>query len=167
PAVPRTRRRNSSPDPPPAHSIPVAGAKRIGPDDAIRIADAALPAATTTRIDLPSSATGVYVVGKKFPEEPRQYGRSRVSIDQYSGKVLQVASTRSAGLGTRILDLNHPIHTGEVFGAPTQVIAFLVCLMLGGQTVTGVIIWWKPGKLGLPVPSGRIAAAVADGSEAR
>jgi uncharacterized iron-regulated membrane protein len=46
-----------------------------------------------------------------------------------------------------------------VFGAPTQVIAFLVCLMLAGQTVTGFLIWWKPGKLGLPVTTRPVAEA--------
>jgi uncharacterized iron-regulated membrane protein len=64
-------------------------------------------------------------------------------LDQYSGKVLYVKSTRTDELGTTIINIKRSVHTGDIFGWPTRLIAFFSCLFLVGQMVTGTIIWWK------------------------
>ena len=53
-----------------------------------------------------------------------------------------VNSTRTEGLGTRINNLQRPLHTGGFLGAPTQVIWFLGCWVLVAQAVTGFLMWW-------------------------
>jgi uncharacterized iron-regulated membrane protein len=123
-------------------STPIQGASRIPPAEALRIADAALPGAQTGWLSIPQNPRGVYSIFKRFPEDPSP-GMSRVFIDQFSGAVLAVKNTREARMGQRILDLNFPIHTGQIFGVPGQVVALVVSLLLAGQLVTGLLIWWQ------------------------
>jgi len=87
-----------------------------------------------------------------FPEDRTPGGRSFVALDQYRGDVLDMESSRTAELGTKILNYKRPVHTGEVFGAPSLALAFLTSFMLAGQVVTGFLIWWKPGRRSLGSP---------------
>ena len=130
----------------PPESTPIDGAMPISVDEAIRIANAALPGAQTTAINLATPGKAVYRALLKFPEDRTPAGRSRVHIDQWSGTVLQKTSTRDAGLGTSINNLKRSLHTGDILGWPTQLIYFLASLMIAGQVISGFLIWWKPGK---------------------
>lgn len=127
-------------------STPVPGGRRIRVDDALRTAREMLPGAFASSINVPSRPTEFYRVLLKFPEDRTPAGRSRVYIDQFSGRVLAVENTRTAPAGTRILNLKRSAHTGDIFGAPTQALYFVASLALAGQTITGVLIWWKPRR---------------------
>ena len=131
----------------PAPNVPDGGAL-IGPDEAVKLGRAALPGAFIRRVGLPRPGTASYLLGVGFPEDRTPGGRSRVTLDQYNGQVLEVQDARTAPLGRKILDLKRSIHTGDVFGAPSRALAFVVSLMLAGQVVTGLLVWWRPGKLG-------------------
>jgi len=98
------------------------------------------------RSTLPANPKAVFRILKKFPEDRTPAGRSRVYIDQFSGAVLLVENTRTAPLGTRILNLKRSAHTGDIFGAPTQALYFPVSLGMAIQAVTGVLIWWNSRK---------------------
>src|SRR3954469_1206897 len=119
------------------------GATRISIDRAIAIAGDALPGAFASNVALPAGAKGVLRVFKKFPEDRTPAGRSRVVLDQFSGAVLQVENTRTAQIGTRILNLKRSAHTGDIFGAPTQALYFVVSLGIALQAITGALIWWN------------------------
>jgi uncharacterized iron-regulated membrane protein len=87
----------------------------------------------------------------KFPEDRTPVGRSRVWLDPYSGNVLRVWSTRTAPVGFK---LNHlwirEIHTGDIAGWPTQLLACIASLVLPVLTITGTLIWWNRGRRLLP-----------------
>jgi uncharacterized iron-regulated membrane protein len=134
-----------------------AGATEIGPDEAVRLAGAVLPGAFVRRVSLPRPGSDVYQLGMNFPEDRTPGGRSRVILDRYGGRVLEVENARTARLGRKLLNLKRPIHTGEVLGAPTQVLAFLVSLSLTAQVITGFLIWWRPGRLPSPARLRRAA----------
>jgi uncharacterized iron-regulated membrane protein len=134
--------------PAPVASTVIPGAAPITLDEAYRAAQAAVPGAFISNINVPAPGKAVYRMSVKFPEDRTPAGRSRVAIDQYSGATLDIVSTRTQPLGTKILNLKRSIHTGDVFGWPSQALAFLVSLALAGQVVTGILIWWKPGKFG-------------------
>jgi uncharacterized iron-regulated membrane protein len=148
PLVLKLNGRAVSPKPAEIASTVIPGAAPISLDEAYRAAQAAVPDAVITSTNLPAPGKAVYRMSVKFPEDRTPSGRSRVAIDQYSGAVLDVVSTRNQPLGTTILNLKRSIHTGDVFGWPSQALAFLVSLALAGQVVTGFLIWWKPGKFG-------------------
>jgi uncharacterized iron-regulated membrane protein len=140
---PFVRRLNDAPDPPAPQSTPVAGGRRISVDEAIAIAETALPGAFASNVGIPSGPKAVFRILKKFPEDRTPAGRSRVYVDQFSGKVLLVENTRTAPLGTRILNLKRSAHTGDIFGAPTQALYFIVSLGIALQAITGALIWWN------------------------
>lgn len=141
---PLVRRLNPpSPEAPGPQSTPIAGGTRISVDNAVAIAAQALPGAFASNVGMPNSPTAVFRILKKFPEDRTPAGRSRVYIDQFSGKTLLVENTRTAPLGTRILNLKRSAHTGDIFGAPTQALYFIVSLGIALQAVTGALIWWN------------------------
>jgi uncharacterized iron-regulated membrane protein len=135
-------------------STPIEGGQPISVDEAVRLANAALPGAVTTSINLPQPGKAVYRALVKFPEDRTPAGRSRVALDQWNGQVLQKISTREAELGTAINNLKRSAHTGDIFGWPTQALYFIASLMIAGQVVTGFLIWWKPGKLAVGATNG-------------
>ena len=68
---------------------------------------------------------------------------SSVSIDQYSGQVLQVRNFLTDSRGYLVIRFNRSIHTGDVWGTPGHVIVSLSSLALAVMAMTGVVIWWK------------------------
>jgi uncharacterized iron-regulated membrane protein len=140
---PIVRRLDDRPEAAAPQSTPVPGAKRITLDRAIAIGESALPGAAASNVNVPADRNAVFRILKKFPEDRTPAGRSRVYIDQFSGAVLLVENTRTAALGTRILNLKRSAHTGDIFGAPTQTLYFLVSLGIAMQAITGVLIWWN------------------------
>ena len=143
---PLVRRLNDVPEPPAAQSTPLAGGTRISIDEALAIAERALPGAFASNAGLPNGPKAVFRILKKFPEDRTPAGRSRVYLDQFTGKVLLVENTRTAPLGTRILNLKRSAHTGDIFGAPTQALYFIVSLGIALQAITGALIWWNGRK---------------------
>ncbi len=111
-------------------------------DSAARASLAALPGSVLSAISIPPDTRWPLLLVRHFPEDRAPGGGSRVLIDRWTGAVLSVHSTRTAGLGTRINNLQRPLHTGDVLGLPTQIIWFLGCWVLVSQAVTGVLMWW-------------------------
>jgi uncharacterized iron-regulated membrane protein len=127
----------------PERSTLIPGKSPITLGEAVSIAEAALPGAILNNISIPQGGPAIVRAQMKFPEDRTPAGRSRVYIDQYSGKVLLVESTRTSPPGTRIQNLKRSLHTGDILGAPTQAIYFLASLILVSQVVTGVLMWWN------------------------
>jgi uncharacterized iron-regulated membrane protein len=118
------------------------GAKPIDVDRALDIARAALPGATAISLNVPGPK-GAYRVAARYPEDLTPGGRSRIFIDQYSGEVLQVESSRTTAAGTRLVILNRAIHTGDIFGLPSKVVMSLASVAAALQVISGVVMWCK------------------------
>lgn len=125
------------------------GLEPLGPDAILAAARAALPGA---QIDSLSMHPGTPVdLRMKFPEDRTPIGRSRVVLDPYTGKPLSVWSTRTAPLGFKITRMwIREIHTGDIFGWPTRLLACLVSLLLPILAITGLLIWWNRSRKFLP-----------------
>jgi uncharacterized iron-regulated membrane protein len=122
----------------PAHPIPV--------DAALDAASRALPGAQITLTTLPSNAGGAFLVYMKFPEDRTPAGRSHVAIDAANGSVQWVENSRTAPATTRLWNLNRPLHTGDIFGWPTRLLACLASLAMALQAISGVWMWWPRRK---------------------
>jgi uncharacterized iron-regulated membrane protein len=125
-----------------APSTVVPGAKPIGPDRALAIATAALPGTKANILLLPAGPKGSYRLNMYFPEDLTG-NRSWVLIDQYSGKLLYVESSRTAPFGNKLVLENRAIHTGQIYGYPTKILACVSSLMVVVMVITGYIMWWK------------------------
>lgn len=62
-------------------------------------------------------------------------------IDQFSGKIISIQKFSNKNSGQRALAFVKPIHTGSVYGLPTKIISFIVCLLSLIFPVTGVMMW--------------------------
>lgn len=133
----------SEPWPDPPEVVPVPGARRIPVEQAIRAASEALPGSVLALSSIAGAPDQPMRVSMKYPEDRTPGGRTRVYIDPYSGKILRIDSTRQASAGTRILQVNRSLHTGDIYGTPTRVLAGFSSLMVVVQALTGLLIWGR------------------------
>ncbi|BAY99595.1 peptidase [Tolypothrix tenuis PCC 7101] len=121
-------------------SQPIPGKSPLALAEILQLADVALPDAITTYIGFPSSPEAVFIVGKRFPEE-KEVWRSRVYLDQYTGKVLQVRNSRSLSFGDEVVDAFNPLHFGTFGGLLTRILYIFVGLSPAILLVTGFVMW--------------------------
>ena len=127
-------------------STPIAGATPITAEQAVEIAKKELAGASPNIVSAPNGPKGAYNIAMRFPEDLTLGGRSWVAVDQYSGKVLVAQNSRTAPGPTRTRMINRAIHTGDIFGVPSKLIAAVSCLLVIVQAVSGVIMWLKREK---------------------
>ncbi len=119
------------------------GTTPIGVDRAIEIARAALPPGTVDGIALPQNPRGVYDIVIRVPEETSGSAHSGASIDQYTGRILQLRNFLTDSQGYRWIRFNRAIHTGDFGGFWGHVLMALSSLALVAMVVTGFVIWLK------------------------
>lgn len=76
-----------------------------------------------------------------------------VTVDPYSARTLDVIDVADLPMLYRVRVWAVSIHTGQIFGTPTKVLALVASLALFGLSFTGVWMWWvrRPrGGAGLP-----------------
>lgn len=149
----------SAPRDKPPVQVSVAGRSDIALDSASRVAVSALPGATVSMMSFPAKPDQPFVVTMRYPEDRTPGGRSRVYIDRFDGVVLQTESTRSGSTGSKLTASMRSIHTGDVLGKPSEGIWLLAALILAGQGITGLIMWWngRPARAALARKSTRVA----------
>ncbi len=135
----------SQPSEAPKTPAPPPDARPITLEQAMEIARSALPGTTPFGINVPGPK-GAYLVRSRFPEDRTPGGRSRVIIDQYTGKVLLAEDSRTAPAGTRMVIVNRAIHTGDIFGIPSKAVMSVASLALAAQMLSGLVMWTKRKK---------------------
>lgn len=132
---------------PAAQQVSQRGSEPLDADRLLEIAHNTLPEAQVTDIELPGSPRQPALLALKFPEDHTPLGRSRMRIDAYSGKVLQVQSSRDLSPAMKYARMwNREIHTGDILNLPTRILAALFSLMLPILALTGPLIWWNRCK---------------------
>ncbi len=112
-----------------------------GPDALLAAANKAVPGARVTSI-MGIGGNAPVRVTMKFPEDGTPAGRTNLYLDPFTADTLSLQTSRTAPLGTRIAKLwNREIHTGDIFGWPTRIIASIASFTLPLLVVTGVLIW--------------------------
>jgi uncharacterized iron-regulated membrane protein len=124
-------------------SAPANGAEPISIEKAIEIARQQIPEATFDGIALPRTAKQSYSVLMRVPEEVTPAVHSSVTVDQYSGKPLQVLNFKKDDLAYRIMRMSRALHTGDILGVPSRIVVSISSLMAAIMAITGVVMWWK------------------------
>lgn len=129
----------------PADSVPQPQVARpLEPDQLLSIAEKNAPGAKVTVIQMAAEPQKPVRVIMKYPEDHTPAGRTQVYLDAYSGKVRMLVDTRSASLGFKLMRLwNRQVHTGDIFGWPTQALALVFSLALTVMAITGPMLWYK------------------------
>jgi uncharacterized iron-regulated membrane protein len=123
-------------------STPVAGRPPLGLDAAAAIADKVFPDGRLHWIILSSGPTGVYVVGKQAADEPNRASTNRnVTIDQYSGQILNVQDRKNFTAGETFLEWQYPLHCGEAFGNTGRAFIVFMGFVPLILYVTGFLRW--------------------------
>ena len=118
------------------------GRTPISPGAAVRIADAVFPQGRLHWILLPTSPTGVYVVGKQSASEPnRSKTFHNVGIDQYSGAVTRIQDRDTYRFGDKFMEWLFPLHSGEFLGETGRPLFVLLGLSPLLLFTTGVLRW--------------------------
>ena len=109
----------------------------------VSIAEAQVPGARITTIAEQNGSVGPVRAIFKFPEDHTPAGRTHVYLAPCSGEVLLVRNAHTAPFSFRYPAMwNRMIHTGDIFGWPTRILAALMSLSLPMLGITGPLIWW-------------------------
>ena len=140
-----THSRADEPDPKMISGPHQPGEQAITLDRAYEIASATVPGARVTMISMPARPNDIVRTWMKFPDDGTPAGRTWLYIDQYSGQVLWERNAHTAPLGTKyVKEWNREIHTGDIFGWPSKIIAMFAALSVAFLSISGPLIWiWK------------------------
>lgn len=116
----------------PEPSIPVskliAGKSPLALSAILEKSDTVFPNAATTFITFPQKPKDVIRIGKKQATESVENGNTRIWLDQYSGKVLQVQDGLNLSRATAVISSFIPMHFGTFGGIPTRILYVFVGL---------------------------------------
>ena len=136
--------RSPAEEPMPKPSTPRPGAVPITPDQALATAEHAASGAQPSFMELAMGPGDAIRVVLKFPEDHTPAGRTSVFLDPYTGKILSFNNTRTASFSFNFTRMwNREIHTGDIFGWPTKILACIFSLSLPLMAITGPPIWWN------------------------
>ncbi|MDB5192179.1 MAG: hypothetical protein JWQ96_1742 [Segetibacter sp.] len=124
----------------PPHSLMQAGKKRISFDSAFVAINKAVPDVQYFSLRAPSDSIGIYTA-TVLPTGAAESAADNYYIDQYSGQVVGNLKYKDKNLGQRVRSNIKPIHTGSIYGWPSKIIAFIVCLCGVIFPITGTIMW--------------------------
>ncbi|GAA6616485.1 PepSY-associated TM helix domain-containing protein [Scytonema sp. NUACC26] len=122
-------------------SITIPGQQPLAIADLLQRADAAVPNATTTYVSFAKKPEEPFRVGKKQAQETGKYGSTRVYLDQFTGKVIQLNDGVNPSRAEAILNQFGSVHFGTFGGLPTQILYVFVGLAPTVLMVTGVVMW--------------------------
>jgi uncharacterized iron-regulated membrane protein len=134
----------AAPPPIPKMRAPAPGAAMLDPERALAIALAAAPGARVTSVQFPGNLQNPIRVNMKYPEDHTPAGRTVLYMNPASGEIIWLQNARTMPLGSKIMRLwNRQVHTGDLFGWPTRLLACLFSLALPVLVITGPTIWWN------------------------
>ena len=114
--------------------------------DYIRETDKQLTYNGNYNIALPADSTAVVTITKTKLGFFAPAAGDRVTLDQYSGKVLKLDIFKNKPFNERVADSIKAIHVGNVYGTFTKWLYFLACLIATSLPITGTMIWLNKMK---------------------
>ncbi|HEU5359356.1 MAG TPA: PepSY-associated TM helix domain-containing protein [Gemmatimonadales bacterium] len=129
------------PLPPPAPACDAA--RRLPFDRVVAMGAAALPGTSVVLAQEIDPTRGTAMVALRYPEDRTPAGRSRVQVDECTGAIVSTQDIRAQPARFVYARMtNRSIHTGDIFGWPTRILAALMSLTLPLMAITGPLIWW-------------------------
>lgn len=103
--------------------------------------DSIFPYKGNIQIRMPADTINSILVLKENVEMSIPNQSSAAYFDKYTGENIEVRPYENFSNGDKLKRLVYPIHTGSIYGLPTKIVAFLVCLFATTLPITGLIIW--------------------------
>jgi uncharacterized iron-regulated membrane protein len=92
-------------------------------------------------VSIPKDEKGVLEAEYEEPVRSGWRTFSELKFDRYSGKLLASDLFRDKDIRKKWGYTTYDIHVGSIFGWPTQILAFLTCLLCASLPVTGFLMW--------------------------
>jgi uncharacterized iron-regulated membrane protein len=127
-------------NPPPPTSAYHIGAVPVSADQVIKNSISSFPDAEYYFLRFPKDSAGAVSVSV-LPHEAFENEVDSYFLDQYSGEIVGSQKFKDRNVGQKIRSYVKPIHTGSLYGFPTKIISFLVCILTVTFPITGVIMW--------------------------
>ncbi|MDP2178897.1 PepSY-associated TM helix domain-containing protein [Methylicorpusculum sp.] len=120
----------------------IDNAKPLSIARAVAQADTVFPDAELRGVETPDGKEGVYSISKRQSGEANhRWSRSKVWIDQYSGKVLAVQDPNKFTAGETFINVLWPLHTGEALGLAGRILWCVMGFAPLVLYVSGIIRW--------------------------
>jgi len=133
---------HSSMQPPPTpKSAPGGSTAQITYDEAYAIAKHNLNQVAFYTIAAPKDSTDALTVSALPEAAVHESATDALYLDQYSGAVIGKLQYSERSLGARVRSTFKPVHTGSIWGLPSKIIAFIVCVLGVSFPITGVVMW--------------------------
>lgn len=94
-------------------------------------------------ISLPKDSTESISINVLSTKAAHESASDNYTIDAFSGSILAVAKFKDKNLGARVRSTFKPVHTAAIFGWPSKLIGFIVCLLGTFFPASGIIMWWN------------------------
>jgi uncharacterized iron-regulated membrane protein len=115
----------------------------------------------------PNDSTGIFSA-TVLPLGAHESASDSYYIDQYSGQVIGNIKFGDRSLGQRIRSTFKPVHVGSIYGLPSKIIAFIVCVLGVTFPITGTIMWinrLRKKKVKQPAGSKRQTVSVEEDAD--
>jgi uncharacterized iron-regulated membrane protein len=126
---------------PPISSYDTLNNKLVKVDSVYRLAKATIQEAQYYTIQLPKDSLGVFTVLVLTKTALHETATDSYYFNQYSGNLLNSVKFSDKNLGQRVRANFKPIHLSSIFGLPSKIIGFIVCLLGVSFPITGTIMW--------------------------
>ena len=127
--------------PEPPASVYNKNYKRMSFDSALSIALSTFSDKQFYSIAAPKDSVAAIAITSLSTHPVHETATDVLYVDQYSGKVVKQYLYSDRNLGARVRATFRPVHVGSVWGLPSKIIAFLVCLLGASFPITGTILW--------------------------
>ena len=124
----------------PPVSIYQSGIKPVDINIVSSLAESQFTSSEFYMLRAPKDSLGIFTVSV-LPFGAMETALDTYFIDQYSGKLIGSNKASEKNTGQRIRSYIKPIHTGAIYGLPTKILSFILCLLTLIFPVTGVIMW--------------------------
>ncbi|MDB5208858.1 MAG: hypothetical protein JWR72_3933 [Flavisolibacter sp.] len=129
--------------PAPPKSVYHASSKHISFDTALTIAKTIYTGVEFYTISMPKDSTEAVNITALGKDAAHESATDAIYLDQYSGALLGKLAYKDRSLGARVRSTFKPVHTGSIWGLPSKIVAFIVCLAGVSFPITGTIMWWN------------------------
>ncbi len=129
----------------------LSNAPSLPMDAALQQTRALVPDARRYLVEIPATADNILTVGAVFDRSSLWDEYERYYFHPVTAQLLGDERFEEKNLGMKWRNTNYSIHTGTIFGWPTQVLATLACLVAASLPITGFLIWfprWRRQRAG-------------------
>ncbi len=130
----------------PPKSVYDSSAKKISFDQALAMAKTVYTDVQFYNISMPKDSIEAVSISALSKDPVHESATDAVYLDQYTGAVLKTMKYSERSLGARVRSTFKPVHTGSIWGTPSKIIAFIVCLLGVTFPITGMIMWLNRTK---------------------